>query len=102
MFALRKHIVETNKQSKRRFEVLIKQILEKISIDENLKNTAHLKWTEPMNNYKHSLEEIILNELIFFLIKKQGITLFLVCVICYCKQGIYCFATSIPFSIEVA
>ena len=62
---LRKHIVETDKQAKARFEVLMKQILEKNPIDENLKNTNPLKWTGFMNNYKHIVEEIIFKELIY-------------------------------------
>ena len=62
---LRKHIVETDKQAKRRFELLMKQMLEKNPIDENLKNTNPLKWTGLMNNYKNCVEEIVLNELIY-------------------------------------
>ena len=62
---LRKHIVETDKQAKKRFDLLIKQMLEKNPIDENLKNTDPLKWTGLMNNYKHSVEEIIFKELIY-------------------------------------
>ena len=61
---LRKHIVETDKQAKQRFEILINQMLEKNPIDENLKNTDPLKWTGLINNYKHSVEEIIYKELI--------------------------------------
>lgn len=62
---LRKHIVETDKQAKERFEILMKQMLEKNPIDENLKNTDTLKWVGLMNNYKSTVEEIILNELIY-------------------------------------
>ena len=62
---LRKHIVETDKQAKRRFEILMKQMLEKNPIDENLKNTDPLKWLGLMNNYKYSVEEIIIKELIY-------------------------------------
>ena len=62
---LKKHIIETDKQVKRRFEIIMKQMLEKNPIDENLKNTNPLKWTGLMNNYKNSIEEIILKELIF-------------------------------------
>ena len=62
---LRKHIVETDKQAKERFEMLMAQMLEKNPIDETLKNTDPLKWTGLMNNYKNSVEEIILHELIF-------------------------------------
>ena len=62
---LRKHIVETDKQAKVRFKTLMKQMLEKNPIDENLKNTDPLEWTGLMNNYKHLAEEIVLNELIY-------------------------------------
>ena len=63
--SLRKHIVETDKQAKERFEILMKQMLEKNPIDENLKNTNPLKWIGLMNNYKNSAEEIIYKELIY-------------------------------------
>ncbi len=62
---LRKHIVETDKQAKERFEVLMKQMLETSPIDENLKNIDPLKWTGLMNNYKHCAEEITFKELIY-------------------------------------
>ncbi len=62
---LRKHIVETDKQTKRRIEILMKQMLERNPIDENLKNTNPLKWTGLMNNYKHCAEEIVFRELIY-------------------------------------
>ncbi len=62
---LRKHIVETDKQAKRRFEILMKQMLKKNPIDENLKNTNSLEWIALMNNYKLCAEEIVMNELIY-------------------------------------
>ena len=62
---LRKHIVEIDKQAKKRVDLLMKQKLEKNPIDENLKNTDSLKWVGLMNNYKHSVEEIIFEELIY-------------------------------------
>ncbi len=62
---LRKHIVETDKQAKKRFDILMKQMLEKNPIDENLKNTDPLEWVGLMNGYKHSVEEIIFKELIY-------------------------------------
>ena len=62
---LRKHIVDTDKQAKERFEMLMNQMLERNPMDENLKNTGPLKWTGIMNNYKNSVEEIIFNELIY-------------------------------------
>lgn len=62
---LRKHIVETDKQAKRKFEILMKQMLKKNPIDENLKNTNPLEWTGLMNNYKHIVDKIIFKELIY-------------------------------------
>ncbi len=62
---LRKHIVETDIQAKIRFEILMKQMLNKNPVDENLKNTDPLKWTGLMNNYKLCAEEIILKEFIY-------------------------------------
>ncbi len=62
---LRKHIVETDIQAKRRIDLLMKQILETNPIDENLKNTNPLEWTGLMNNYRNLAEEIIYKELIY-------------------------------------
>ena len=70
---LRKHIVDTDKQAKTRYDILMKQMLEKIPIDENLKDTNPLEWVSlmnnymvcGMNNYKYSAEEIIYSELIY-------------------------------------
>lgn len=56
---LRKHIVDTDIQARERLEILMKQMLNKNPINENLKDTAPLKWTGIMNNYKHMSEEII-------------------------------------------
>ena len=41
-------------------------MLEKNPIDESLKDNDPLKWTGIMNNYKHSAEEIIYSEIIYY------------------------------------
>lgn len=63
--ALRKHIVDIDIQAKERLEILMKQMLEKNPIDENLKDTDPLKWTGLMNNHKCMVEETIFEELIY-------------------------------------
>ena len=63
---LRKHLVDTDILAKERLEILMKQMLEKNPIDENLKDTDPLKWIGLMNNYKNSAEEVIFRELIYF------------------------------------
>lgn len=67
---LRKHIVDVDIQAKESLEILMKQMLEKNPIDENLKDTDPLKWTGLMNSNKHSAEEIIFKELIYIYKKK--------------------------------
>ena len=62
---LRKHIIDTDKISNKRFDILMKQMLDKNPIDESLKDTGPLKWVGLMNNYKYSAEEIIYSELIY-------------------------------------
>ena len=62
---LRKHIVETDIQAKEKFDVLMKQMLEKHPIDENLKSTDTLQWVGLMNAYKNAVEEVIYKELIY-------------------------------------
>lgn len=62
---LRKHIVDIDIQAKERLEILMKQMLEKNPIDENIKDIDPLKWAGLMNNYKYSAEEIIYSELIY-------------------------------------
>ena len=62
---LKKHIVDTDIQAKERFDILMKQMLEKNPIDENLKDSNPLEWTGLMNNDKYSVEEIIYQELIY-------------------------------------
>ncbi|MGN1270343.1 MAG: TnpV protein [Clostridia bacterium] len=46
-------------------DVLMKQFAEKENITEELKVKDQLKWVGLMNNIKHSVEEIILKELIY-------------------------------------
>lgn len=62
---LRKHIIDTDKISNKRFDILMKQMLDKNPIDESLKDTDPLKWVGLMNNYKYSAEKIIYSELIY-------------------------------------
>lgn len=62
---LRKHIVDVDIQANERLKTLMRQMLNKKPIDENLKDTDPLKWFGLMNDYKHSVEEIIFKELIY-------------------------------------
>lgn len=62
---LRKHSIDIDKQAKARYDILMKQMLEKNPIDEKLKDTNPLEWVSLMNNYKYCAEEIIFSEYIY-------------------------------------
>lgn len=62
---LQKHLMQIDKQANDRFKLLMKQLIEKENITEELKATNQMEWVGRMNNIKNRAEEIILKELIY-------------------------------------
>lgn len=62
---LQKHLMQIDKQANDRFKLLMKQLIEKENITEELKATNQMEWVGKMNNIKNRAEEIILKELIY-------------------------------------
>ena len=62
---LQDHLIEIDKTANERFELLMKQFIEKENITEELKATNQLEWVGKMNSIKNAVEEIILKELIY-------------------------------------
>ena len=62
---LQKHLMQIDTQANDRFELLMKQLIEKENITEELKATNQMEWVGRMNNIKNCAEEIILKELIY-------------------------------------
>ena len=62
---LQKHLMQIDKQGNDRFEILMKQLIEKENTTEELKATNQMEWVVRMNNIKNRAEEIILKELIY-------------------------------------
>lgn len=62
---LQKHLMEIDETANTRFELLIKQFMEKENITEELKSTNQMEWVSKMNNIKNCVQEIILKELIY-------------------------------------
>ena len=62
---LQKHLMEIDKTSNERCDLLMKQFVEKENITEELKVTNQMEWVCKMNNIKNRVEEIIFNELIY-------------------------------------
>ena len=62
---LNKHLVEIDRTATERINKIIKAMAEQDNANEQLKETNQLLWVGLMNNYKHSAEEIVYNEIIF-------------------------------------
>lgn len=62
---LQDHLIEIDKTANERFDLLMKQFVEKENITEKLKSTNQMEWVGKMNSIKNAVEEIILKELIY-------------------------------------
>ena len=62
---LQDHLIEIDKASAERYNLLMKQFAEKENITEDLKATNQLEWVGKMKANKNAVEEIILKELIY-------------------------------------
>ena len=62
---LEEHLYNIDIECKKQFDLLMKQYIEKENITEELKATNQMLWVQKMNYIKNSVEEIILNELIY-------------------------------------
>ena len=59
------HCHEIEEQANNRMEFMMKQMVEKFPISEDLKNTDPLKWVGHMNGLKAQVEEVIKADLIY-------------------------------------
>ena len=62
---LQEHLEQIDKEAQKRYDIIIKQLMEKEKVTEELKQKNQLKWVGLMNNFKNLAEEILLKELIY-------------------------------------
>ncbi len=62
---LNSHLAEINQRASEMFDLLIKQLVEKESITEQLKATDQMAWVGAMNNIRNRAEEIVNTEVIY-------------------------------------
>lgn len=62
---LQEHLIQIDKMAQERYDIIMKQLIKKENITEELKQKNQLKWVRLMNNLKNLTEEIILKELIY-------------------------------------
>ena len=59
------HLNQIDAEARYREERLVKQMMEKQGITEELKRTDQMEWLRRVNNIRNRADEIILNELIY-------------------------------------
>ena len=62
---LKSYLLDIEDESKEKLEILIKQMVEKENVTEELKANNQLEWVARMNNIKNRAEEIVFNEFIY-------------------------------------
>ena len=62
---LNSHLAEINQRASEMFDLLIKQLVEKEGITEQLKATDQMAWVGAMNNIRNRAEEIVNTEVIY-------------------------------------
>ena len=62
---LNQHLYETEQEANRQIELALSRLVKERGITEELKATNPLLWVQEMNNAKHDVEEIVLNEVIY-------------------------------------
>ena len=60
------HLNEVDQQARERMEVLVRQMMEKQKITEELKAQDQMAWVGAVNNIRNAAEEIVLNEMVYF------------------------------------
>ena len=59
------YLADLNEQAQDRLQLLIRQMQEAESVNDELKENNQMAWVQQMNNIRSSAEEIVLNELIY-------------------------------------
>ena len=62
---LNEHLNQTDQEAREQVEMLMKQMVEKQGVNENLKRQDQMRWVRLMNNVKASAEEIVMREIIY-------------------------------------
>ena len=68
---LNKHLKEIQETAEKRIDIIIEQLKQQNNLTEEMKNTDQLYWVSMMNNFKSTVEEMVLNELIYVCFYKK-------------------------------
>ena len=62
---LTEHLNAVDDETQERMDILVRQMMEKQGVTEELKARDQMKWVRAVNNIRNVAEEIVLKELIY-------------------------------------
>ena len=62
---LTEHLNAVDDETQERMDILVRQMMEKQGITEELKARDQMEWVRAVNNVRNAAEEIVLKELIY-------------------------------------
>ena len=62
---LTEHLNVVDDEAQERMDILVRQMMEKQAITEELKAYDHMEWVRAVNNIRNAAEEIVLKELVY-------------------------------------
>ena len=62
---LTEHLNAVDDEAQERMEILVRQMMERQGITEELKARDQMEWVRAVNNIRNAAEEIVLKELIY-------------------------------------
>ena len=62
---LNQHLYDIEQEVNRQMELVLSLLVKERGITEELKTTDPLLWVQEMNNAKHCVEEMVLNEIVY-------------------------------------
>ena len=62
---LTEHLNAVDDEAQERMDILMRQMMEKQAITEELKAYDHMEWVRAVNNIRNAAEEIVLKELVY-------------------------------------
>jgi hypothetical protein len=63
---LKEHLLLIQEQAEQRFDLLVEQMAKQEDVTEQLKAENQMLWVQRMNNIRERAEEIVRNEIIYF------------------------------------
>ena len=62
---LNEHLNEVDKEAKNKLEMLVKQMMEQVGVNETMKDKEQMLWVQKVNEIITAAEEIVLRELVY-------------------------------------